>query len=164
MSLFELCRRIQDSAIGTALIESRYVWLIIESVHVLSLSLSVGLLALIDLRLLGIFRRQEPVSEVLAELRPWMLVGFALMFTSGALLFWSEAATVYASPSFRLKVLFLVLAGLNALLFEARLGRRLASWNTLERPPAGVRAAGCASLICWTAVIVFGRWVAYAHT
>ena len=164
MTVLEFCHRLQDSAFGVALLESQYVWLVIESVHVLSLSLSVGLLFITDLRLIGRFRRHEPVSEVLDQLRPWMLGGFAVMFLSGGLLFWSEAATVYASAWFRLKLLFLVLAAGNALFFEARLGRKLASWNTLEHTPIGARVAGWASILCWTAVIVFGRWVAYAHT
>lgn len=161
--MLEFCRRLQDSAFGTALLESQYLWLILESIHVLSLSVSVGLLAIADLRLIGKFRRHEPVTAVLEPLRPWILAGFGLMFVSGALLFWSEAATVYASPWFKLKVLFLFLAGINALLFELRLGRNVAAWNTRENPPAGAKVAGWTSLICWTAVIVFGRWVAYAH-
>lgn len=164
MSLLEFCHRLQDSAFGTALLESQYAWLIIESVHVLSLSISVGLLFITDLRLIGRFRRREPVSDLLGSLRPWMLSGFALMFVTGGLLFWSEAATVYASRWFKLKMLFLALAGLNALLFELRLGRKLAGWNTLDNPPTTAKIAGWTSLICWTAVIILGRWVAYAHT
>jgi uncharacterized membrane protein SirB2 len=164
MSLLDICQRLQDSRIGMALLESQYVWLIIESVHVLSLALSVGLLFIADLRLIGKFRAREPVSDVLDQLRPWMLAGFAVMFASGALLFWSEAATVYASPWFRMKVLFLLLAGINALVFETKLGRQVALWNTLAQPPVGAKIAGWISILCWTAVIVFGRWVAYAHT
>jgi len=163
MTLLDLCHRLQDSAFGTALLESQYWWLIIESVHVLSLSLSVGMLFIADLRLIGRFRRREPVSDVLGELRPWMLVGFACMFASGGLLFWSEAATVFISPWFKLKMLFLALAGLNALLFEFRRTRQVAVPGSLELP-AGARIAGWTSLVCWTAVIVFGRWIAYAHT
>src|SRR6202046_4598978 len=117
MTILEMCHRLQDSYFGTALLESQYVWLVIESIHVLSLSLSVGLLFITDLRLIGKFRRHEPVSDVLDQLRPWMLAGFAVMFLSGGLLFWSEAATVYASPWFRLKALFLLPAGADALLF-----------------------------------------------
>jgi hypothetical protein len=163
MSLLELCQRIQDSTVGTALLESQYAWLIVESIHVLSLSVSVGLLAIADLRLIGLFRTDTPVADILAELRPWMLGGFVLMFVSGALLFWSEAATVYVSPWFRLKMVFLAAAGLNALIFEASLGRRLAEWSDRRRPPLAARVAGWTSLACWTAVIAFGRWVAYAH-
>jgi hypothetical protein len=164
MTVLELCQRLQNTAFATTLLESQYLWLIIESAHVIGLSISVGLIAITDLRLIGIFQRREPVSEVLQQLRPWLLAGFALMFLTGALLFISEAATVYASRWFKLKLLFLLLAGINAVWFEFKLGRRLVSWNERERPPLAARIAGWTSLSCWTAVIFFGRWVAYAHT
>ena len=94
MSFLDLCRQIQDSSFATSLLESQYLWLIIESAHVLGLAFSVGLIAITDLRLIGKFRRHEPVSDVLEQLRPWLLAGFALMFVTGGLLFASEAATV----------------------------------------------------------------------
>jgi uncharacterized membrane protein SirB2 len=164
MTLLDLCQRLQDSAFATSLLESQYLWLILESAHVIGLSLSVGLIVITDLRLIGRFQRREPASDVLQQLRPWLIAGFALMFVTGVLLFISEAATVYTSPWFKLKLLFLLLAGINALWFELKLGRRLKSWSEQERPPLGAQIAGWTSLTCWTAVIVFGRWVAYAHT
>jgi hypothetical protein len=164
MLLADLCQRLQDSAFATGLLESQYLWLIIESAHVLGLAFSVGLIGITDLRLIGKFRRREPVSEVLEQLRPWLLAGFAMMFVTGGLLFISEAAKVYASGWFRLKMVLLLLAGINALWFELTLGRRLCAWNDWERPPLGARIAGWTSLACWTAVIISGRWVAYAHT
>ena len=164
MSLLELCQRLQDTAFATALLESQYLWLVIESAHVIGLSISVGLIVITDLRLIGAFQRREPVSDVLQQLRPWLLAGFGLMFLTGALLFISEAATVYASRWFKLKVLFLALAGLNALWFELKLGRRLKGWDERAKPPLGAQIAGWTSLTCWTAVVIFGRWVAYAHT
>jgi len=164
MFILELCRRIQATPFATQLLESQYAWLIIESAHVIGLSLSVGLIVLTDLRLIGGFRRGEPVSDVLGQLRPWLLSGFALMFVTGGLLFVSEAATVMASPWFKLKLLFLLLAGINAAWFELTLGRRLQSWSHLDPPPAAAKIAGWTSLVCWSAVIGLGRWVAYAHT
>jgi hypothetical protein len=164
MSLLNACQRIQDSAFATSLLESQYMWLIVESAHVLGLAFSVGLIAITDLRLIGQFRRCEPVSEVLQALRPWLLAGFALMFVTGGLLFISEAAKVIVIPWFKLKMLFLLLAGINALWFELKLGRKLSAWDELDNPPIGAKIAGWTSLACWSAVIFMGRWVAYAHT
>ncbi len=161
MNLLEICQAIQDSDIGMALLGSQYLFPIIESAHVLGLALSVGLLAIADLRLIGAFMRREPVSEVLQQLRPWLLSGFALMFASGILLFWAEAAKVYVNPMFRVKMLFLLFAGLNALIFEWRLGGKLFLWNDRPAPPFGAKFAGWTSLVCWTVVILCGRWVAY---
>jgi hypothetical protein len=116
------------------------------------------------LRLIGWFQQRQPLAEVLQQLRPWLLTGFGLMFVTGGLLFVSEAATVMASPWFRLKMLFLLLAGINALYFEFNLGRRLGAWNHSPNLPLAGRIAGWTSLACWSAVVIFGRWVAYAHT
>jgi hypothetical protein len=131
---------------------------------VLSLALSVGLLAIADLCLIGQFRKLVPLEQTLQPLRPWMLGGFGLMFVSGGLLFWSEAATVYATPWFKIKMVFLGLAGVNALGFELGMRRRLARRGSTETPPLAAKIAGWTSLACWTIVIVCGRWVAYAHT
>ena len=158
MTLFEICQRLQDTGPATALRESRYVFPLVETIHVLGLTVSVGLILITDLRLIGAAMRREPVSDV-RQLRPWMLGGFAVMFISGALLFYSEAAKVYSSATFRMKLIFLILAGINALVFETTIGRSVLDWNQAVPPRA--KLAGWISLICWTGVIVFGRWTAY---
>jgi hypothetical protein len=160
MSLYEVCQWIQDSSIGTQIRESTLVFPLVETAHVIGLTVSVGFILMSDLRLIGAIWRREPFSEVHHQLRPWMITGFVSMFLSGAILFWSEAAKCYNSPTFRIKIIFLFLAGVNALLFETGIGRRTASWD-LSSPPLRAKLTGWASLICWTGVIIFGRWTAY---
>jgi len=160
-SLLAICQSIQDSRFGTALHESQYMFPLIETTHVLGLAASVGLILMTDLRLVGAFLVDQPVFEVTQQLKPWMLRGFAVMFVTGALLFWAEAAKCYVSPTFRWKLVFLFLAGVNALVFERTLGPRVSTWGKLPRLPGMAKFAGWASLICWTGVIIFGRWTAY---
>jgi hypothetical protein len=159
--LLDLCQRIQNSQVGEALHGSQYMFPLIETTHVLALAASVGLILMTDLRLVGAFMTAEPVFEVTFQLKRLMWSGFVVMFLSGALLFWSEAAKCYLSPTFRWKILFLLLAGLNAVAFEATLGRRVADWGMRTEMPSRARFAGWASLVCWTGVILFGRWTAY---
>src|SRR5258708_19474756 len=98
-ALMELAQRIEDTPIGTALAECRYAFLIIEGVHLIVLSISVGLIFLTDLRLLGLVMRRVPVTDVLHHLRPYVLGGFAIVFVTGGLLFWAEAVAVVESPA-----------------------------------------------------------------
>jgi len=152
---------IEATTIGTAIAESRYAFPIIEGTHLIALSISVGLIFLSDLRLMGLVLRKVPLTSVLHGLRPYVLSGFALVFVSGALLFWAEAATVIKSPAWVFKFAFIGLAGMNALYFEFVIARRP---NALvDRPlvPRGVRYAGLASLTIWTLVIICGRLIAY---
>src|SRR5262245_46648887 len=90
-----------------ALHNSLYVYLIVSTVHVVTLSLFVGTAAMLDLRLLGATLRNVPVSEVAGRLRPWTAIGFALMLASGALLFYANPTARYQNLFFRAKMVML---------------------------------------------------------
>jgi hypothetical protein len=161
MTLFDLCQAIQDSSIGTSIRESQWTFPIIETVHVLGLAVSAGLIMMLDLRLIGAGMRRSSAEQIMTRLKPWYITGFAAMIVSGALLFWSEAAKLYHSPTFRWKLVFLVLAGLNALFFEIKYKPVMVAWEKDTAMPTGAKLVGWISLISWLGVIGFGRWTAY---
>lgn len=155
-----LAQQLQDTAFGTALAESRYAFPVVEGLHLIGLSLSVGLIALIDLRLVGWFLRAVPLADVLRPLRPWVLAGFVVTFASGLALFVAEAPTVILSPALPPKLLFIFLAGCNALYFEWRLQRSVRP-GAAALAPGFLRRAGWASLGLWTLVVTAGRLIPY---
>jgi hypothetical protein len=161
MTLLEICQAIQDSAIGTNIRESIWTFPIIETVHVIGLGVSVGILVALDLRLVGAGMRHVSPSQIMKQLKAWYLAGFTAMMVSGVFLFWSEAAKAYRSPTFRIKILFLVLAGINAAFYEVKYVPKSAEWDKTGNIPTGARLVGWASIICWLGVIGFGRWTAY---
>jgi hypothetical protein len=160
-ALMELAQRIEDTPIGTALAESRYAFPIIEGVHLIVLSISVGLIFLTDLRLLGLVMRRVPVTDVLHHLRPYVLGGFAIVFVTGGLLFWAEAVAVVESPATPFKFAFMALAGLNAAYFEFVTARQSKLTENPAVLPRAARVAGLTSIALWILVIVFGRLIAY---
>jgi hypothetical protein len=161
MSLLSICEWIQNTDISTSLRESTYVFPIIETTHVLGLSLSVGLLVVSDLRLIGAVMRRRPASEVFRQVAPWMIAGFAIMFATGALLFWSQALKAYNSIFFRTKLCLLVLAAINAGVYHLTIYRRMGEWENKLVPPLQARIAGYLSLIIWAGIIAAGRTMAY---
>jgi hypothetical protein len=134
---------------------------LVESVHVLTLCLFVGMTMMLDLRLLGLALRRVPVADVVARLQPWMFLGFAIMVITGVLLFYAIPVRSYQNIFFRTKLVFLALAGLNALTFHTGVFRRVSAWGYSDNPPARARIAGAASLACWAVVIITGRMIAY---
>jgi hypothetical protein len=160
-SILAIAQSIEGSAVGTAIAESGIVFPLIEAVHLLGLSLSVGLLLIVDLRLLGVVLRQVPAAAVLDQLRWWVFAGFALTFLSGGLLFWSEAAKVVFNYAFIAHVVFIVLGLANALVFETRIAPRAAQWSDNPRLPTAARLAGLASVSCWVLVAFSGRLIPY---
>ncbi len=161
MSLLDVCQWLQDTAWATSIRESGYTYPIVEGSHVMGLALSVGAVLWFDLRLLGLTMRGDRVSDVFQQVRPWMMLGFAVMFVTGALLFSARAVAAYESTYFRLKIGLLVLGALNIVLFHTTIDRQREQWDTAGRPPWRARMAGGASLVLWFGIIAAGRIMAY---
>lgn len=159
--LQHICQVIYDSQIGTTIRESENLFSIIESVHVLSITLLVGTIALLDLRMLGAVLREVPVTRIARAVFPLTWSGFVVMFVSGLLLFWAEAAKNYSNPAFRIKIILLLLVGLNPLLFHTTVYRRVQEWEMARVSPWRARAAAVVSLTLWGGIIVAGRAIAY---
>jgi hypothetical protein len=161
VTLPEILEWLQGTAVATTIQESEYGFPLVVGVHIVGLALSVGTLLWVDLRLLGVALTRARVSDVYRSLAPWFLVGFAMMLTSGTMLFTAYATAAYGNTYFRIKMTALVLAGANALLFHAVTQKAQAGWDDSPRPPLGARVAGLASLALWAVVILAGRMMSY---
>ena len=161
MSLLPFCEWLASTRGSIALHESLYMYPLVESAHVLSLCVFVGMAVMLDLRLLGLTLRRVPVSDVTARLGPWMAAGFAAMVITGALLFYAIPVRSYQNIFFRLKMITLVLAGVNAWVFQVTVHRRVAAWDLDAAPPRAAKMAGALSLVLWAIIIVSGRMIAY---
>jgi len=161
VSLLPFCQWLAETRGSIALHESLFMYPLVESAHVLTLCVFIGMAVMLDLRLIGVALRRVPVSEVTARLFPWMISGFIVMVVTGALLFYAIPIRSYQSIWFRIKMIMLVLAGLNAWVFQVGAHRRAAEWDLDRVPPKAARLAGLFSLILWAGIIVSGRMIAY---
>ena len=161
MTLATILETLEKTALAAVIQESLYGFPVVVGIHILGLTLSVGTLLWVDLRLLGLSLRSLPVSQVYRDLAPWFIVGFAMMFGSGTVLFMAYATAAYGNVFFRLKMLALLLAGANALALHFVSNRQQSSWDTAVRPPLSVRMAGLVSILLWLTVIVAGRMMSY---
>lgn len=93
---------------------------------------------------------------------PWVRAGFCLAVVTGLLLFSSEAEGLYTNRAFRLKLLFLVLLGLNTAVYELLIRRDIADWDTGKLTPLSAKCTAILSLSLWAGVVLAGRWIAYA--
>ena len=161
MSLLRFCEWLAATPGSIALHESRYMFLIVLTVHVLTLCVFVGTAVMLDLRLLGLTLRRVPASEVMARLLPWTAAGFLVMIVSGALLFYAAPVLRYQNLFFRLKMVTLILAVMNAWVFHRTVYRKMADWDMDPVPPPGARVAGGLSLALWAVLITLGRMIPY---
>jgi hypothetical protein len=160
-SILQFCQWLQQTPISLGIRESTWTYPIIESVHVLGLTLFLGLLLLWDCRLLGFVLRRTAVSAVWRQLMPWIAAGAVIISISGALLFISDPVRFYGNVFFRIKVIALVLAAANAAAFHLGIERRILQWDSSPVTPRAAKIAGAASLTLWMLVVVVGRLIAY---
>jgi hypothetical protein len=162
MLLLGFCQWVDSTRWSALVRQSNWFFSTVDTIHTLGIILVAGTIMLLDLRLLGLALRSVPVAQVVARIVPSTLGGFGLMVVSGSLLFSSEAVKMYHSPAFRIKMLLLALAGLNALIFHRTIYRDVAHWDPASVVPARARLAGLLSLVFWIAIIAAGRAIAYA--
>jgi hypothetical protein len=162
MFLSKFLQWLHDTQFSTTMRESLWAEPIVETIHVLTLTLFLGFAVLLDLRLLGVAMRRRRMSEVLRQLNPWLIAGFVVMIVTGVLLFSGDPISFYSTTFFKVKMIMLVLAGLNVVIFNSTIGRRTAEWDLDPKTPRGAKVAGVVSIVLWVAIVAAGRAIAYA--
>ncbi|HEY2455717.1 MAG TPA: DUF6644 family protein [Candidatus Acidoferrum sp.] len=155
------CRWLEQTSLGSAVRESLWLFPAIETLHLLGMAALLGTIAVFDLRLLGWLMPRQRVSDLGKRLLPWTWAAFALQVITGATLFMSEAVKVYTNPAFRLKMLLILLAGLQALIFHRTVYRNGVTWGDAEVSPMRAKIAGLVSLLLWLAVVAAGRFIGF---
>jgi hypothetical protein len=144
----------------TAVRESAWLFPAIETVHVFALVLVVGSIITVDLRLLGFTNRDRPFTQLAKEMLPWTWVCFVIAALAGLMMFSSKATVYFSNIPFRIKMVCLLLAGINMMVFHWVGMREVVAWDT-SVPPRHARVAGGTSLLLWTLIVATGRWIGF---
>src|SRR5881628_3048007 len=161
MDIGRFLESLQSSNLATRIRDSLYLFPLIESFHVIGLTLVFGTIVIVDLRLLGIASTGRPFTRVTSGSMKRTWAAFVLAATTGLLMFITNADVYYHNFFFRTKMVLLALAGINMLMFELTSGRTVHRWHKdAAAPPAG-RAAAVVSLVLWITIIFMGRWIGF---
>ena len=159
--LLGLAHWVDSFPASTTLHESLYMYNWVESTHVLTLTLFLGMLFLIDLRILGLAFPTLSASTMAQRLDKPMLIGFAVMLATGFLLYFAIPVRTTQSVWFRVKVLLLIAAAINAFLFRARMKALEEAQAAQAKLPKRLRVGAGLSLVLWAGVVLCGRAIAY---
>ena len=159
--LERILQGLQDTSIATAIREGESLFPWIECVHVLALTLVIGSIAIVDLRLLGLASRERSVVQTTASVLPVTWTAFVFAALTGGLLFASNATTYAHNSYFQVKMALIAVAGLNMAVYHLLLTTGADSWHTAALTPLRARLVGGLSLCLWIAIAAFGRWVGF---
>ncbi len=161
MSLETTLQQIYDLPLSNAIRENVNTFPLLESFHVVAISIVFGTIMLVDLRLLGVAAHRSSAHRLSNELLPYTWGAFVVAVITGAGLFISNAVSYVGNTQFLLKMAAVALAGLNMAWFHSTTYRRIDQWDEDMPPPAAARLAGLVSLVTWTVVIFLGRWIGF---
>jgi hypothetical protein len=156
-----ICAWLETGIVGSAVSQSPWMFPAIETLHVIAISLVVGSIAVLDLRLIDHSWRSRAVTELTLDVLPWTWGSFAVAVVTGSLLFCSAAHKYVFDISFQLKMLMLLLAGVNMSVFHFFTYRGVHSWNHGVPTPPAAKIAGGLSLLFWIGVVACGRWIGF---
>lgn len=152
----------ESTWINSLALNYAWTWPIMETIHFVGMSLLIGSIIVMDLRLLGV-QRVIP-SMTVHSLLPLAFIGFGLNLLTGIVFMFGDPYRYAVNISFQIKMVLVLLAGLNALLYAIKVAPALASTGPQSDPPTIAKAVGATSLVLWIGVVCFGRLIPYLGT
>jgi hypothetical protein len=159
--LVDFAEWLGETSWSVGLHESFYMFNWLETTHVLTLMLSLGMLFVIDARMLGWWLMEVPASKLAARLEKPMWIGFSIMIVTGLTLYTAIPVRYTTSIWFRIKVILLFVAAINAFTFHRHLSASAGTWDLDAVPPRRTRMAAMTSLVLWALIVICGRFIAY---
>ena len=159
--LYPYVEWLSETQVSAFIRDTHWCFPAIELVHLFGLVTLVGTMLAFDLRLLNVWLRGWPVSVLMKRLLPWTWAAFAVMVATGTCLFVSDPLRFFENYSFRIKLVLIALAGVNALVFQLTAARTVSRWDVTAEPPAMAKICGVCSIVLWLGVVAAGRWIAF---
>jgi len=157
-------KSLEGTGLASGIRDSLYLFPFLEAVHVMALSVVFGTIMIVDLRLLGFASTHRPFARMSSELLRITWGAFALAALTGTLMFMTNARVYAGNTSFRVKMVLLLLAGLNMAFFHLTAGRSVMRWDKDRSAPRIGRTTAALSLSLWVAIIFAGRVIGFTTT
>ena len=157
-----LVQAIEGGAINTWVLSTYWLWPLLEIIHFMGLSLLLGSMLIVDLRLAGYLRQIDIMST--HRLLPWAAIGFVMNLVSGFLFFFGDPGRYSINIGFQIKMVLVLIAGLNVLVFALKIKPVIGNWDPHGDTPGLAKTVAWSSLAAWTGVLLLGRLIPYIGT
>jgi hypothetical protein len=157
MSLLEFCQWLQFSPPLVAMRSSPWLFPVIATIHLMGLSVLGGAVLLVDLRLLGLGLRRQPVAQLARDAERWLFRSLLVMVATGIPLFMCFATKYYYLTFFWVKMASLILV----VAFTVSVRRKVVMADERRMSPVWGRVVALVSLSLWTTVALGGRYIGF---
>jgi hypothetical protein len=161
MDLQPFMETLQEMEFATMVRQSTLLYPILLATHLAGMGLFGAMIAMTNLRILGVAMKQRPMADVHNQLRGFKHLGLTIVVLAGATLAWSKAAIYWPNPFFRMKLACLGLVAVHGLVFRGPVYSRLGEMDKFGRATGLAKLAAVISLFLWVNLVVAGRWIGY---
>ena len=153
---------IEGGVLNTWVLGNAWVWPVLEIFHFIGLSLLIGTMIVVDLRMVGFLRHLSFTATI--RLLPLATIGFAINLVTGLLFFFGDPARYVINVGFQIKMILIILAGINVLWFQLRIAPLMTSWAPHGDSIRPARFIAVSSFGLWLCVLLLGRLIPYVGT
>ena len=153
--------QIANSELSRTLQDALWVVPVSQSIHIIALSVLFATMLMISLRLLGVGSAGRSVSQLANSSLPWMWRALLVLLLTGLLQTVIEPVRQFITPIFWIKMLLVAVLALMTRWFSRTVRANASVWDSPTTRPAQARVFAIASIIGWSTVIVFGRFIGY---
>lgn len=150
---------LKSTALSNFVSQHGWVWPACETLHFVGLAMLIGCVGVLDLRMLGL-GKQIPV-KALHQFIPWGIAGFIINMITGILFFVGEPSQYIHNIAFQLKILLIVIAGINVLIFYGSVFRDAEALGPGDNAPIKAKVVAAVSITAWFGVMYFGRMLPF---
>lgn len=155
LEFFQWCETVW---LGRVVVESLWLFPVIEAAHLLALSMLGGAVLIVDLRMLGFGLTDRTVAEIARSAKPWLIGAVVGLIATGIPLFLSEPTKCYYSAAFWVKMYSLAIA----LPYTFAIRNRIALKEPVRNTARLQMLAGALSITLWVTVAAAGRWIGFS--
>lgn len=156
-----LCDWLSNTPLSMAIQDAFWVIPTVQTVHIVSIAVVMTSMAMLDLRLVGIFGRAQSVDAVAHRFLPWVWTAVLVLLASGSILIIGEPGRELLNVMFWLKMSMLACVLIITATFQYLLrSNGGAFW---ERRRVAAALVGIVSLLLWMSILAAGRWIAYVE-
>jgi hypothetical protein len=161
MHLYALAQWLQNTSWATGIRESLNLYPALYTLHIFGFVIMVTATSVLDLRLLGLGLVNRSVSTVSHLAIPWARAGLGANLITGFLVFAAQAVDMYTNTAFRVKMLLVLLAGLNVVLIELTIKRNQGDWGEKGPAPGMARFSAVLSILLWLGIVAMSRVIGF---
>ncbi len=162
--LTELSLWIQTTRLSHLIDENFWVIPIIQSIHILAISLTFGSVLMVNLRILGVAGTNRTMARTAHRYIPWVWWGLLTLLLTGIGMTIGEPVRELTNPCFWMKMILIIVAASISLWFQGSVRRNADRWELTSGGRAVMKTGAGAVIVLWCLIMVLGRWIAYAPT